>query len=269
MTQTVIWGNPTSQWGEGNGPAGIWTTLAFTDGVSVLLDGTAGILRHVGFVFDASLDQTFKLAPDGRIVDGPNVTGVTLQVTMSEPTAFEGGGPDTRVEWLLVPDETPANYASGDGFAPTFRDEVSLGTQTLTLNPFPATTTVSFPVTGDALLQVRARVTQSARWTGRLAISLRGLGANTLRVSNGPTMPATLTTTQELFFLGMTGGPDGKVRAVRDGRYGMPAWNTELVRDGDNPGLWVRPWDSDPEDEAATYRPKPGEGTVDDEIGNL
>ena len=49
----------------------------------------------------------------------------------------------------------------------------------------------------------------------------------------------------------------------------MPALNTELVRDGDQPNLWVRPWDSDPFDEPNTYRPRPGEGTVDDEIGDL
>jgi hypothetical protein len=49
----------------------------------------------------------------------------------------------------------------------------------------------------------------------------------------------------------------------------MPALSTELVRDGDNPSLWVRGHDVDPEDEVATYRRRSGEGSTDDGIQDL
>jgi len=107
-------------------------------------------------------------------------------------------------------------------------------------------------------------VWQSGGFRGRIAVAIHinatGLGLN--RVDS-----ASLTMTWEPFFQGLIGGPHGgRHRFVRDARFGMPALNTELIRDGDQPSLWVRPGDSDPEDEPRRYRPRPGEGTVDDDI---
>jgi hypothetical protein len=72
--------------------------------------------------------------------------------------------------------------------------------------------------------------------------------------------------TLEHFFTGTLGPSGPGQRSVRDGRFGMPALNTELVEDGYEPGLWVRPDDRDPEDEADSYVPRPTEGAVDDEV---
>jgi hypothetical protein len=53
-----------------------------------------------------------------------------------------------------------------------------------------------------------------------------------------------------------------RARGVRDQRFGMPALSTHLVQDGDQPGLWVNPEHSDPEDEfrESDYLPDPHEG---------
>lgn len=265
---TITW-SPSVQWGSASGPASTWVEIPFGT-TTVLLDGTAGIERRAGAIFDASLDQTLRFGLGGHLLDGPIVLAFTLRALFTRPVDFEGGGPDNRVEAFFVPEHLPVNFADG-ALAPLNRGDVSLGVLTLNLPAPFAAQTVDFVFTAELATQARALITSRAFWSGRFAVSVRAVGANTIRMSNGEPGgdPLLLVTIQEsLFFSGLAGGPSGKVRAVRDGRFGMPALNTELVRDGDNPGLWVRPFDWDPEDPEQTYRPRPGEGTVDDKIPN-
>lgn len=96
--------------------------------------------------------------------------------------------------------------------------------------------------------------------TGRVEGQFAGSGHATAQVP-------TLTLTTVPAFTGVLGGPmNMPVRAVLDSRFGFPAFSDELVPDGDQPGLWVRPEHWDPEDRQQEYEPSPTEGTVDDEI---
>lgn len=253
VTQTVIWGNPTSQWGTSTGAA--WTTRAFADGVPVSI-GPAQ--PHVGIIF-APTGLKFQ---GGRVVDNPSVSTLTLRLPIF------GTFGNVTVRLWFVPQVDVADFS--DTALPLTRGEVLLGTFTIIDPPAAFLTIFSLAVPGAALVDLRAQVTQRTRWTGRVAFVVEWfVGGASFDLVNGPTDAITASVTQELFFSGTIGEPGARVRAVRDHRYGMPALNTELVRDGDNPGLWVRPWDSDSEDEPARYRPRPGEGSVDDEVGTI
>lgn len=259
MALTSVTWSPPVQWGTAS--AGVWTD-------SNTIGGLIADIITGGMVFDAKLDQTLRFQ-SGFILDGPVVASFVLQCD----TRQGGVGPVVphTLEFGIVPDAQPVDYSNAA--LPWTRGEVSLGTFTVTTALASIDTTLSFTLSGAFMAELRAQSTSRSRWNGRTAISVRSLtsqpGASFNLFSTGLNVVANAATTQELFFAGLTGGPPGKVRAVRDGRYAMPAFNTELIRDGDNPGLWVRPFDFDPEDEEATYRPRPGEGTVDDEIPNL
>lgn len=266
MTTTVTW--LPAQWGTGSDP------LTWSEGTQMGMD-ILGAIRG-GIVFNANNQQSLRFATvsgDTRILEGPIVTSLTLTASANAgPT-----GPYTGVlEVGVVPDPQPANFSAT--LLPWSRSEVSLGMYDVFCVLQPAISTQTITLTSAAMALIRAHVTSSSRWNGKLALSLRGTaaGGGTVRLftnplpdgSPGTGIQATGTTVQATFFSGLSGGPAGKVRAVRDGRFGLPAWSTELMRDGDQPSLWVRDFDVDPEDPDATYRPKPGEGTTDDEIPN-
>lgn len=256
MTISVTWGNPTAQFGSADA-ADVWATLPFDAFSFVTLD--AALNLRAGVIFDAGL----RFDSSGHALDSPILTAFTLRAIYLNFGAF----PAIQVEYFLLVDPEPADFASG-ALAPLNRGEVSLGTLDMTL-ALGNQTTVDFSFSAAQILQARAQITSRARWNGRFALAIRSNVAGPIFLQNNLGSPLLLLTTQEPFFAGLTGGPSGKVRAVRDGRYGMPAWNGELVSDGDQPGLFVRPWDFDPEDEEATYRPRPGEGSVDDPIPDL
>lgn len=257
MTQTIAW--TLEQWGTAN--AGVWTDL-----IQMGLEPT-GLVIVGGMVFSTT---NLRLAPDGRVVEAPFLTAFALACD-----ANHGGADPTpqthTLEFGVVPDPVPAVYS--DQALPWARGEVSLGTLTATTQLTPAQATVTFTFGEAALTALRTFVTCRGYWNGRLALSVRNItgGATAIRLfSVGTNITATLTASGESPWRGLVGGPLApRTRWVRDYRYGMPALNGELVRDGDNPGLWVRAWDADPEDPPATYRPRPGEGTVDDDIGSL
>jgi len=223
-----------------------------------------------GLVFDAATGQALRFTTVGsqqRILDGPVVLDWNFDFTVG---ILGGGGGATACTFELgyVPEAAAANYSTT--LFPWGRNETTLGTFAVGVVPeLPATLAISLSPTSPQMETLRAIVTSRAAWSGRLALSLRLTVGNPLEILAPTFAPVQLATTQEIFFAGLTGGPEGKARAVRDGRYGFPAFNTELIRDGDNPGLWVRPFDFDPEDEEATYRPRPGEGTIEDEIPDL
>jgi hypothetical protein len=173
------------------------------------------------------------------------------------------------VELGFVPEAAVTNYTAV--LLPWSRNEISLGTFDLGAVPvLPDVLQVTLTPASVPFTEVRAHVTSRSTWSGRLALSIRQTSGSNLQLRAPDSSPVELLTTQELFFTGLAGGPTGpRIRAVRDGRFAMPAFNTELIRDGDQPNLWVRPSDWDPEDEPARYRPRPGEGTVDDDIPNL
>ena len=255
---SVVW-NPV-QWGFDAG--GIWSDN-FQMGLSPA--GPGG-----GMIFDANNHQSLRFVTvggDTRIIDGPLLLGFVLECDSNRGPATTS---PATVELGLVPDPQPEDYSTA--LLPWTRGEVSLGTFTFTVPVTPATVVATFVLSADAVTLMRAHVVCSSRWNGRMAVSVRNVDpviTAALRLFHpGATQLAIATTSQEnQWFSGLQGGPyGGRARYVRDSRFGMPALNTELVRDGDQPGLWVRPWDSDPEDEPTRYRPRPGEGTVNDDI---
>lgn len=263
MTSTVSWGNPTAQWGTLTG--GVWTTLAFADGVFGAVDPTAGTVLGVLFTW-SGLEYSGT-----RVVDNPVVSGITLRVPVRGVVA---NAPRTvRVSCDL--DFDSADYSTAS--APLTRGETVVGTFTV---PASGAFDLVTPVTESLVLstamvtQIRMLVTGRALWEGRIAFVLEDVtappdGTAGFLVANGPSYPLLAQMEQDLFFSGLTGGPSGKVRAVRDARFAMPAFSPELVQDGDQPGLWVRSFDQDPEDPENQYRPRPGEGSVEDEIPDL
>jgi hypothetical protein len=258
MTQTVTWGNPATQWGSSTG--GVWTTLPFND-----LGNFATVAQPtlVGFIFTPA-GLRFS---GGVVVDAPVVSGITLNFPCLQRDLLSV--PEEGIELFFVPEEDVADFSNTA--LPLTRGEISLGTYELFVDNFATPTYSSATIPASALVDVRAFVTSRARWTGRIAFVMQHTDVVDLGffLGNSPTTPLTATVTQELFFAGLVGGPSGKARAVRDGRFAMPAFNHELVRDGDNPGLWVRSFDADPDDPETKYRPRPGEGSVDDEIPDL
>ena len=219
------------------------------------------------FVFDAGVIQGFRFVTVGgqqRRLDGPVIASMNLQLVASRT----GAAVVSVVEMGFVPETAAVDYSNAA--LPWARGEISLGSFNLgVLALFPAVSTVNLAPSGLLTTEVRARVTSRVAWAGRLAISLRLLSGSALAIASAGQPAPVMSTTQELFFAGLAGGPASKVRAVRDGRFAMPAMATDLVRDGDQPGMFVRAFDFDPEDEEATYRPRPGEGTVDDDVSNL
>ena len=273
---TITW-SPTSQWGAS--VAATWVDSPIDpnnppnplDGVGVPLSNATLPNAFAGMIFDANLDQVLRFTTVRglqRILDGPIL--LALRLNLQFAGSILDGGPDNQVEVGIVPDGAPANYSNV--LLPWSRGEQSLGIFPLAgLPAFPGTAIpYTFVLSAASVTLIRALVTSRANWTGRVAFSFRAAGANSVDLYNFVGGEIAAVTSQEsVWFSGIAGGPGGKVRAVRDGRYGMPAFSNELVRDGDDPGLFVRPFDSDSEDEEQTYRPRPGEGTVDDEIPDL
>lgn len=259
MTTTVIWTSPL-QWGVS--AAGVWADLAPDDVTGDLTLQTGA--SEGGAIFDATSFQTLRFA-SGRILDGPILVSATLSFSVTRIGVSTG---PWTLEVGIVPEAAPALYSTSA--LPWARGETSLGDFDLgTVPQIPATLAVTHAFTGDAALSLRALATSKAAWSGRMALSFRTSGT-VVRLKNGPSFAFSLTTEQAPSWNGLVDSSQGgRRRYVRDHRFGMPALNTELVRDGDQPGLWVRPSDADPLDEPNTYRPRPGEGTVDDEIGDL
>lgn len=262
MSPTITWS--TIQWGNALG-------ANWVNGTAMgLVDNFTG----GGGIFSAANSQTLQTASVNNmivVVEGPLLLGMTLQMDANHNLGF---GAAVVLEVGLVPDPRPVAYS--DSFLPWSRNEVSLGLFPFSTPQFPAFTPISIVLNGDAMLLVRALVTSRGYWNGTIAFSFRvpdTVVSTEIVLSDNGVAPnaAALVTTQSAvpFFSGLAGGPAGKVRAVRDGRFGMGVMSTELMRDGDQPSLWVRDFDVDPEDPDATYRPKPGEGTTDDEIPNL
>lgn len=243
----------------GSSLGGIWTEapLASPTPVTVQVGGLIGLVYNVQLAGGSPFDMVTSFTPN-RALDPPIWvnTGTLTLVNQSATGGF--------VDIHLVPDPSPDLFSTAN--PPTLT-----GVQTLLDNALLGTAaappdTLAITLSGTANTTIRAFAAGSVYWTGRIALVLDwqvGL-ASTLTVSS------LVNTTFQTFWSGLTGGPTGpRQRYVRDHRYAMPALNTELVRDGDQAGLWVRPWDADPEDEPNTYRPRPGEGTVDDSIGDL
>lgn len=251
MTTTVAWS--TVQWGTFE--AGVWTPLAMADGIEARPSGLDN--RLLAFIVELPNPQLSGT----RILDAPVVSGVKLQL----PTLEVGALPNDRQVRISVGlTTTTDDYSTAS--PPLSRGETTAGTFIFqgggTLIPM----VVPLEIQTSIVTEIR-RVTSSAFWDGRLSFVVESLDIDAgFRVLNGPSNPLTTDMDQDLFFGGRVGGGEGRIRAVRDSRYGMPAWNHELVRDGDNPGLFVRAWDVDPEDEEAQYKPKPDEGTVTDEV---
>ncbi len=257
MTVTVTW-TPV-QWGFAS--AGVWSDSAM---MPLTPDGSTG-----GIVFDANNHQSLDVTTvggDQRILDGPLL--LTFGLTVDANRGAATTTPCT-LEFGVVSDAQPANFSSS--LLPWNRNEASLGTFVVTVAETPAFTTLSLAMGAEGVTMLRAHAAHRSRWNGRIAISVRNIStvaSQTIRLFSTGGIAAFATTTQEQrFFSGLQGGPTGpRQRIVRDSRFGMPAVNSELIQDGDNPGLWVRASDWDPKDPPASYKPRSGEGTVDDGI---
>lgn len=274
MTTTIEWDTLVQAGGSIVAPAGWQNLLGLVNTIAI------DSLQSVGMIFDATTDQGQRYATvggDTRALDAPVLSTVQLRAFFSRVGA--GTALPNIITVSLVPEPQPEDFAfPAPAPAPTTRllctqrNEVILGTFDLgTLPTSPAGGEVR-TLSLDAA-PIRAFVVNRARWNGRVALSFTRSTAGPgifihLDLAGSEDGPH-LVTSQSPFFGGTIGNPGHRLRAVRDSRYAMPALNTELVRDGDNPGLWVRPWDADPEDEPARYRPRPGEGSVDDDLGSI
>ena len=242
--------------------AHFWTTTAVGDPITIFPNG-----EGAGFIFDATTDQVLRFS-GGRCLDGPILSSIDLTFD-----AVRTGGATSfthSVSVGVVPDSSPANYTSS--LVPFERGEASLGTFSVT-TLFPAESQITLSLPTDLIM---AHVVGRADWNGKLAISLQvrqpadPADPGFIIMGTGSHVVVGAITDQSPFFSGLLGGPyGGPHRYVRDGRYAMPALPGELVRDGDQPGLFVRPFDQDPEDPPARYKPKRGEGTVRDKVPDI
>ena len=262
MTTTSVTWTPVQR---GLFTAGIWADAPDGFGVFTAVGDTAG------FVFDAATGQTLRFAMVGsqqRILEGPLIMDWTLNFRVG---TLLGPGPSAcAFELAYVPQAAAENYTTA--LPPFGRSEISLETFSVGVVPnLPNTIPVSISPNASQMSDLRALVTSRAAWSGRLALSLRQTLGNPLEIVAPSVSPVTLVTAQDLvFFSGLIGGPIGPgVRVVRDGRFAMPAFSNQLVSDGDQHGLFVRAGDWDPEDETASYRPRPGEGSINDEVPDL
>lgn len=230
-------------------------------GLSLAVGGPAPSV--VGLVFDWSLSTNSA----GTVLDPPIISSLSLTL-VGHADMSSDPGTDTIEVWY-VPEVDPDDY--GTTLAPFTRSEVFLASANFTWAGVGTSVTIDLTQTAELWDALRMLYLGSSRWSGRLALSIAnsGFGGPFTFNSNEGAGGPTLTSVETPFWNGLTGAGSKGERMVRDGRFGMPATNRELVRDGDNKGLWVRPTDGDPEDEQQTYRPKPGEGTVDDTVPNL
>lgn len=258
MTVSIAWTSPL-QWGVSAG--GAWSDLASDDLTGDLTLQTGA--SEGGAVFDASSFQTLR-TQSGRVLDGPVFTGASLSFFTTRIGASAG---PWSLEIGVVPEGDPALFSTS--LLPWSRNETSLGSFDLgTVPQIPATLQVLHVFSASELVALRGLAISKGTWSGRLAFSFRTSGT-VVRLKNGPSFAFSLLTDQAPFFSGLAGGPyGGPVRVLRDGRYAMPMFSGGLVEDGDQPGLWVRPFDADPDDPEQEYRPRPGEGTVQDKVPN-
>lgn len=256
MTTSITWTSP-SQWGASSG--GVWVDLAPDD---VAGDATlqTGFIDG-GAIFDASSFQSLPIQA-GRVLEAPIVTSFVLSLFATKIPASTG---PWTIELGLVTGGQTSDFSSS--LRPWTRGETSLGSFDLgTVPNLPTALQVSLTLPATT---IRALCTSKGIWDGKLGLSIRQTTGTTVRLKNGPSFAFSMLTTQEIFFSGLAGGPyGGPVRVLRDGRYAMPAFTGGLVQDGDQPNLWVRPFDADPDDPEQEYRPRPGEGTVNDDVPN-
>ena len=221
-----------------------------------------GLTSRAGLIFNVGVNTNSIGYPLAQ----PRIGSLSLRLTTHPDMTVNPGA--AVVQAWIVNETNPQNY--GPGFIPLARGEQLIGQSNFVWTGVGTQVTVDFSL--DAFETYRTTRLSSALWAGRIAVSLMITTTVILKFNSSESAGTgpELLADQASFFAGLTGGPTGpRQRFVLDGRFGMPALNTELVRDGDSPGLWVRPSDQDPEDEQATYRPKPGEGTVDDKIPNI
>lgn len=232
--------------------AGIWTETPVGDFITVPLGGIIGLVYSVQLTGGSPFRMTTETVP--KALDPP-IWAQTGTLTFNAHGLLGG---DMSI--YLVPDPSPELFSSSNPPAVT---NVLLLQRTVVASLLGVNTDVNFTMSSDDL--IRSYVTSSVYWTGRIGMVLDWQigGASQLGVSS------LVETTLQPFFGGMAGGPyGGPVRSLRDGRFAMPAWSGKLVRDGDQPNLWVRPFDADPDDPEQEYRPRPGEGTVNDDVPN-
>jgi hypothetical protein len=213
--------------------------------------------QRIGFTFDFGVTLDTSLTP-ARALDPP------ILVSAGAIGAFSiNAGFTTVFSFSQIADPTFVGFSAAVTPFDFSLTALSTGNSVAILAP------VSLTLTSAQLLSLRSLVTGRAWWTGVVGFVIEATsgGPGILDLSTPLTWASVET---QMFFSGLIGGPTGgHVRVVRDGRFAVPALSTELVRDGDQPSLWVRSSDQDPEDPSQEYRPRPGEGTVDDEIPNL
>lgn len=238
---------------NGSSIGGVWTEFPLGGFITVQVGGFVGLVYNVQLTGGSPFTLTTETVPRG--IDPPIWIGGGTVTFVGQ--GFFGG--DLSI--YLVPEPSPDLFSSANPPATT---SALLLQRTVVGSILGTSDPVTFTAAADDT--IRSQATSRVTWTGRVALVLdwQIAGASTLGVSS------LVASTFQTFWSGAMGGPSGpRRRFVRDHRYGMPALNNELVRDGDQPGLWVRPWDADPLDEPNTYRPRPDEGTVTDEIGDL
>lgn len=241
--------------------AGVWTEIPLGSNIPIL----GAPFDTIGLMFSVQVTGTgigspFSLSQRGLGLDPPTWLGGGSLTVLTSGTL----GWAYNLFLHVDPDMAPWSSANPP--------DVDVGTNVLLASGLliPLVPhTINFSDAADEA--IRQRQCGPGFWNGRIPLFFQFgpvlfTGVMINNEANGPNFA---NVEFQPFWNGLAGGGSGKLRAVRDGRYAMPAWNTELVRDGDEPGLFVRPFDADPEDPEATYRPRPGEGTREDEVPDL
>jgi hypothetical protein len=240
-------------------------------GQVMTLRSGAGTVWLGSFIFPAPtglhVGMRFLAPPTPGITEPPVVKSVS--VTLDYETVVTPG----RIRFMFVPRPNEKRYGLGVLPAPATdelpgtRGEEDIngaidgptepGTVTYNLDPGPLGTNLRSASNTDGSICITMMSDEFADY--RIA----GVGHLSLN-------PPSLTMVTIPAHTGYVGGPfGGNIRAVRDTRFGFPAFSHELVRDLETPSLYVRPHDVDPEELEARYRPKAGEGSVSDDIPDL
>lgn len=260
------------------------STLAWTDTATPDL-GSEVLVRTTAMRFDLSQLEAPRLAsgtlnftltlPSNTVQNGTRYALTLLGYKGSTAeTALSAAFPPPLANFTLAQTVVGNDHPSDSNWMFLAVDQTSrtTGTYQVEISLFPTGNGSTLPDPYYRRLSaVNSRryspVWTLKNWTGHFHLALVGnvFGLGTVTVT-APTLELEWLP----FFSGCAGpgwGVGGRVRAVRDHRFGMPILSNKLIRDGDNPGLWVRASDWDPEDPPNEYVPDPLEGVVDDEIG--
>lgn len=253
--------------------------------------GTPGLFGGTRALFEFDWELPISVSAEGFLQDPPVFSAASLVVFVQTPIVMGLSGVDLEV---YVANEPRAANQIKSGVQYHLGPMQSYGSRTSLLfrdylkatdRPYNVTEvgTHEIPLSVAALNSVIRDDGGTAAWQGRLHLvvmvkdedaSYFGPAAtlasptSSIRLSSAadvdPTRRPKLDIQYTDYHTGWQGRAHGAFRGVRDSRYGAPAYTDRLVEDQFQRGLWVFPWDQDPDDPFERDRPlNPNEGVID------